>query len=117
MEKIRASNANSTSPYAQPLYNLNPSLAKRARIRASSLSNCLRGKKGKIRLKFKLDDMKKKSMDAKAAEQISVSFDQIFTCLESPHHEMRLFSIVVVCLMVNLQFRLLKVAFYVVWIV
>jgi hypothetical protein len=76
MEKIRASNANSTSPYAQPLYNLNPGLAKRARIGASPLSNCLRGKKGKIRLKFKLDDIRRKSLEAKAAGQISVSFDK-----------------------------------------
>ncbi len=79
MEKIRASNANSTSPYAQPLYNLNPSLAKRPRIGASPLSNCLRGKKGKIRLKIKIDDLRRKSLEAKAANQISVSFDKIFT--------------------------------------
>ena len=79
MEKIRASNANSTSPYAQPLYNLNPSLPKRARIVASPLSSCLLEKKGKIRLKFKIDDIRKKSLEDKAANQISVSFDEIFS--------------------------------------
>jgi hypothetical protein len=36
---------------------------------------------------------------------------------ESPRHEIQLFSFVVVCIMVNLQLQLLKVAFHVVWIV
>lgn len=76
MESIRATNANSTSPYAQPLYTLNPSSAKRTRIGNSRLSNCLRGKKGKIRLKFKIDDIRKTSLDAMTTvNHISVSFD------------------------------------------
>ncbi|XP_028393106.1 uncharacterized protein LOC114517535 isoform X2 [Dendronephthya gigantea] len=71
MERIRASNANSTSPYAQPLYNLKPSLAARKRIGKSPLSNCLQGNNGKIRLKFKIDDIKKKSLETKTANEIS----------------------------------------------
>ena len=36
---------------------------------------------------------------------------------ESPQHKIQLLSIVIVCVMVNLQLQLLKVAFHVVWIV
>jgi hypothetical protein len=49
---------------------------------------------------------------------LMADFPAIFSHVwESPHHEMRLFSITVVCIMVNLQLQLLKVAFHVVWIV
>ena len=52
MERMRATNANSTSPYAQPLYNLNSSFKK---TKLAPKRPFVGTKKGKIRLKFHFD--------------------------------------------------------------
>lgn len=72
MEKIRESNGDSTSPYAQPLYNLNPSSKKRAMIGSprammGSPTLSMGMKTGKIVLKFNTEEMRRKSLEAKAA--------------------------------------------------
>lgn len=62
--RIRAANANSNSPYAQPLSILNQSPGKkRTRVRSqkSPLSSRLNTKKEKIKLTLQLDNVKRSS--------------------------------------------------------